>query len=55
MNAKEKRWDSDLPAYKRLRRNGVQPKGIDGSARLEAKANETIEVESGLLRSDVPA
>lgn len=53
--AKEKRWEADIPAYKRLRRNGLQPQGIDGSARLEAKANDTIEVESGVLREDVPA
>jgi hypothetical protein len=53
-NAKEARWHQDMPAYKRLRKNGVQPKSIDGAARIEAHANEQIEVETGLLRTDVP-
>jgi hypothetical protein len=35
-----------MPAYKRLRKNGVQPKGIDGAAALEARASTVAEVES---------
>jgi hypothetical protein len=43
----EKRWDKDMPAYKNLRKNGLQPRGIDGCAELEAKAVDRIEVEMG--------
>ena len=45
---------ADAPAYKRLRRNGVQPKGIDGCARIEALASHPAEVETGTLHRDVP-
>lgn len=34
-NARDARWARDMPAYKRLRRDGLQPPTIDGSARLE--------------------
>lgn len=36
-NAREGRWNKDMPAYKRLRRDGLQPERIDGSATLEAR------------------
>jgi hypothetical protein len=45
----ERRWEKDMPAYKRLRQNGLQPKGIDGSAQLETRANDRLEVEMGHL------
>lgn len=38
-------WDKDMPAYKRLRKNGLQPKQIDGSAEIEKKATERWQVE----------
>lgn len=41
----EKAWDRDGEAYKRLRKDGVQPFGIDGSAALEVKANSKAEIE----------
>lgn len=44
---REKRWDKDMPAYKRLRKQGLQPKTIDGAAHLEAKATTRFEIESG--------
>lgn len=44
-NAREARWQKDMPAYRRLRRDGVQPKGIDGCAEVEAKAEAVHEVE----------
>ena len=37
--------ERDMHAYKRLRANGVQPKGIEGSAELERGASTTHEVE----------
>ena len=49
INQTEKNWDRDMPAYQRLRRDGLQPPSIDGSAHLEAKANEATEVANGLL------
>lgn len=46
-NATEARWDKDMPAYKRLRRDGLQPKHIDGSAAAEARAEHPLEIEMG--------
>lgn len=53
VEAKERTLDGDLDAYKRLRQDGLQPKSVDGSRRLEQRAEHAIEVESGLLLSDV--
>lgn len=47
INEREKRWDRDLPAYARMRKNGVQPRGIDGAAELERVAETKTEVEMG--------
>jgi hypothetical protein len=44
---RENRWSKDMPAYRRLRENGVQPRQIDGSAELEAKASTQAEIEIG--------
>lgn len=49
----ERQLDRDLDAYRRLRKDGLQPKGIDGSARLEARADHKLEVEAGRLLADV--
>lgn len=46
---KDRVLDKDLDAYKRLRQNGVQPGKIDGAANVEARAQETWQVESGIL------
>lgn len=46
---KERRWDRDMDAYKRLRRDGLQPPNIDGSAKLEQKAEHKFQVETGIL------
>lgn len=40
-----KRWEKDHAAYKRLRKEGLQPPKIDGSADRESKAVEKHEVE----------
>lgn len=42
-------WVRDMESYKRLRDQGLQPKRIDGSARLEAKASDRFEIEMGHL------
>lgn len=47
--AKETALSADLTAYRNLRRNGVQPKAIDGSATLETRATERVEVETGYI------
>jgi hypothetical protein len=36
-----------MPAYKRLRDQGYQPKGIYGAAALERDATTQFEIESG--------
>jgi len=42
---KARGWDKDMPAYRRLRKQGYQPRSIDGSARLEATATSAAQVE----------
>jgi len=49
INKTEKGWNKDMPAYKRLRQNGLQPKSIDGSAELEKKAKHEWQVETGII------
>jgi len=44
--------DKDREAYKRLRRNGEQPKHVGGSAPLEATANESFEISTGQIVDD---
>jgi len=49
INRTERNWNKDMPAYKRLRANGLQPKKIDGAAEVEKKAQESWQVETGIL------
>lgn len=49
INQTEKNWNRDMPAYKRLRADGLQPKRIDGSAEVERKAKESWQVETGIV------
>lgn len=42
----------DLEAYKRLRRNGEQPKHVQGAAHFEKHANESFEIEMGTIIDD---
>jgi len=49
INQTEARWDKDMPAYKRLRADGIQPSRIDGAAQIESQAETRFEVESGSL------
>ena len=48
-NQTERNWKQDLPAYKRLRADGLQPKRIDGAANVERGAQEKWQVETGIL------
>jgi hypothetical protein len=52
VNEAEARLSRDLPAYKRLRRNGTQPRQINGCAELELKASDRLEVELGHVFPD---
>ena len=47
VNEREARWQKDMPAYKELRRHGLQPRQIDGSAELADRAHDRMEVEMG--------
>jgi hypothetical protein len=49
VNKTEKQWNVDMPAYKRLRKDGLQPKSIDGSAEMEKKAKHEWQVETGIV------
>jgi putative FmdB family regulatory protein len=48
-NAHEKQLEKDLPAYARLRKEGMQPKSTVGAAELEARAESRFEVEYGTV------
>lgn len=48
-NRVEAEWNADMPAYKRLRKQGLQPDKIDGCATLEKRATTQAEVERGHL------
>jgi hypothetical protein len=45
----EARWERDLPAYKRLRQQGLQPPSTQGCAELEQRAHMRREVEMGRI------
>ena len=49
INDKDRVLDKDLDAYQRLRRNGVQPRKIVGAAKVEKRAEEKWQVETGIL------
>jgi hypothetical protein len=48
---REKRF-KDMDAYRRLRKNGVQPRGIEGAAEIETRAGEKHEVEMDRVYTD---
>lgn len=41
--------ERDLPAYQRLRRQGLQPKSVRHAAELETRAESQLEIEMGKL------
>lgn len=45
INQREKGWNRDMPAYKRLRKQGLQPRQIDGCSVLEKGATERWQIE----------
>jgi hypothetical protein len=44
-----------MDAYKRLRRQGLQPKGVDGSAMAEQQARDPLEIHYGHRIPDLKA
>jgi len=40
-----KRWDKDIPAYRRLVKDGLQPEGVDGCAEIEKRADHKEQVQ----------
>jgi len=48
-NKTERGWQKDMPAYKRLRKNGLQPRQIDGCAEIERRATTAEQVETGRI------
>lgn len=48
VNNRAKSWEKDMPAYKRLRKQGYQPRTIDGAADVERKAKHDWQVNTGL-------
>lgn len=49
----ERGWNKDMDAYKRLRREGLQPKQIDGSSILEKHATQKWQIE-GAAKAATP-
>lgn len=47
VNSKDDKLTRDREAYRRLRRDGLQPPHVNGSADLERDATMPIEVEMG--------
>ena len=45
INQREKNWQKDMPAYKRLRAEGLQPKTIDGCHDVELLATSRHQIE----------
>jgi hypothetical protein len=54
VNQREKGWGKDMPAYKRLRQQGLQPRQIDGSALLESRATERWQIEGAPVATPTP-
>jgi hypothetical protein len=44
---RDKQWDVDMAAYKRLRADGVQPRSVDGAAVVEREATHEMEIKMG--------
>lgn len=44
---REVKLDKDLEAYKRLRHDGLQPRSVDGSAKLETTVESHMDIDYG--------
>lgn len=59
--AREKRWDRDIPAYRSMRAQGLQPQSVDGAHHTMVTATSREQVEGiprlaseGLLTGEKP-
>lgn len=50
---REARWEKDHDAYRRMWRDGLSPKVLDGAAELERRAKNEADVELGLGASEM--
>jgi hypothetical protein len=48
----DKKLDKDRDAYQRIRRNGEQPRAVQGSSELERTATESFEIKTGVTMRD---
>ena len=44
---RDRKFEKDAAAYKRLRKEGLQPRGVDNSALLETMADHRAQVDLG--------
>lgn len=49
IDIKDRQWERDNKEYRTLRRQGYQPKTIDGCADLAGKVNSQFEIETSHL------
>ena len=54
-NAAEAKLAQDAPAFERLRRQGYNPKGINGVAELEKRVESSFEIAVGKTASEMGA
>ena|SRR5260370_38558468 len=52
--AQEKTLAADLAAYRRLRKEGLQPPSVDGAALLEQRSVTRQEIQTGVIKTVVP-
>lgn len=52
INQRERGWNRDMPAYKRLRKQGLQPRQIDGCSTLEKHATERWQIEGAPVAAE---
>jgi len=50
-DSREDRWMEDMPAYRRLRQRGLQPKQIDGARMVEETCGDQLDIDTVDLRA----
>lgn len=48
-DGKDRQLDRDLHSYRDMRKSGLQPKQIDGSADLASKVNDQFDIDLGVV------
>lgn len=44
INTKDERLDADMPAYKRMRQRGLQPRQVDGARLVENEVQDNFDI-----------